>query len=166
MSSKAALKKAVKESNERLGSNFKIWIKRRTLVKRSEQLRNRPPMSQKAATHLVESIACKYFDYHIQKEKILAPYFIDIYIKEIKVGIEIDGGIHNTQETYDNRRDDFLWKTYRVKIYRFSDKEMKNPERFKWYIWEICMHEFLIKLDKIRKKANKCGYKFPIFKNA
>ena len=58
----------------------------------------------------------------------LTPGFIlDFYCHEIKLGIEVDGGIHNNpdQNKYDKQRTEFI-EELGIKVLRFTNEEIEN----------------------------------------
>jgi very-short-patch-repair endonuclease len=108
--------------------------KRKAFKKKLEKSK---PRSQKNAHQYIFKVARKVFNFKVDSEKMFDPYFIDIYIRPLKIGIEIDGGIHDHKEGYDNNRDLFLWEKYGVKIYRFKNEDI-GTAYFKGAIWKIC----------------------------
>ncbi len=46
--------------------------------------------------------------YRVRRQQPFEGYFLDIYIRELLVAIEVDGRIHEGQEAYDQRRDKIL----------------------------------------------------------
>ena len=129
-----------------------IRIKKDVLKKRKKKLINNPTKSQKRAERIVRKIAFQKFGYKVQSERILKPYIIDIYIKSIKIGIEIDGGIHKSESGYDNKRDEFLMVNHGVSIIRFKNEDV-GTEYFKKSIWAICCDGKYRELVKLKEKA-------------
>jgi len=62
---------------------MKFKTKRSTLVGRQERLLKNPPATQKKAHRIIAKIATKIFGYKVEKERILRPYIIDSYIKDL-----------------------------------------------------------------------------------
>ena len=52
-------------------------------------------------------------------------YILDFYCHKAMVAVEIDGGIHQHQKSYDKYRDEFLAGIGIITL-RFSDKEVLN----------------------------------------
>lgn len=75
-----------------------------------------------------------------RKQHPIDRYIVDFYCYEIKLIIEIDGGIHDSQKEYDENRDHYLTAN-KYNILRFSDEEIK--------------HSTNDVLDKIRKSASE-----------
>ena len=132
-----------------------LKIKKSTLKRRKADLVKKTTPSHKKALKIVREIAL-LFSYSVEKERILKPYILDIYIKDIKVGIEIDGAVHKETSGYDNRRDEFLLKTHRVKMFRFTNEDVKS-KYFTAAVWDILMSGFNKKLFKIREAALSDG---------
>jgi len=128
---------------------------------RKKNLLEKTTVSQAKASSIVQSIACKIFKFQVQKERILDPYFLDVYIKSIKVGIEIDGGIHNQQEGYDNRRDSFLMEKYDVRVFRFKNEDV-GTIYFERAIFDICLDGLYNYLNIIRGEALQRNVDIPI----
>jgi len=66
-------------------------------------------------------------------EHIVPPYILDIFLPRFNIGIEIDGGIHNSRIEYDSRRDRYL-ERMGITMVRFDnetvDKHVKYIVRF------------------------------------
>jgi very-short-patch-repair endonuclease len=52
-------------------------------------------------------------------------YVMDFYCPKLRIGIEIDGGIHRSKLEYDAYRDKYI-KSYDIKVIKFSDQEVIN----------------------------------------
>ena len=57
----------------------------------------------------------------------IGPYVIDFYCPEIRLGIELDGGVHETSYTheYDEMRSRFLAEN-RIRVLRFDNEVVYN----------------------------------------
>ena len=57
----------------------------------------------------------------------VGPYVIDFYCPEIRLGIELDGGVHKTSYTpeYDEMRSRFLAEN-RIRVLRFNNEVVYN----------------------------------------
>ena len=55
----------------------------------------------------------------------ITPYILDFYCSSKKLAIEIDGGMHNDREKYDQAREDFL-KEKGIKVIRFTHTEVRQ----------------------------------------
>ncbi|TPV33819.1 endonuclease domain-containing protein [Paucihalobacter ruber] len=76
---------------------------------------------------LWREIKGKKLGYKFSKQIPIDSYIVDFYCKELKLAIEVDGGIHFTeeQEKYDHQRQKKL-ESLGVKLIRFSDDDIKN----------------------------------------
>lgn len=50
----------------------------------------------------------RFHDMKFRRQVPIGPYIVDFYCAEKKLIIEVDGGIHALQQTYDAQRDAFL----------------------------------------------------------
>ena len=66
----------------------------------------------------------------------IGPYVLDSYCPEIRLGIELDGGVHKTSYTneYDKMRTMFLSEN-RIRVLRFDNEVVYN--NVEWIIEEI-----------------------------
>jgi very-short-patch-repair endonuclease len=60
-----------------------------------------------------------------RKQHPIGRYIADFCCPSIKLIIEVDGAIHNSQKEYDKNRDDYL-KVQGYITLRFSDKQIKD----------------------------------------
>lgn len=61
----------------------------------------------------------------------VGPYILDFYCPQFRLAIELDGGVHNTEEskTYDKERDEYL-KNHDIVTIRFWNSEVsRNLEK-------------------------------------
>ena len=69
-------------------------------------------------------------DYPVQfrRQVWFGPYILDFYCAKAKLGIELDGSQHYTEETkeYDQRRSNFLEINYQIQLIRFSNLDFKQ----------------------------------------
>ncbi len=73
-----------------------------------------------------------------QRQVILGNYIIDFLCLDKKIIIEVDGGQHATQETYDRRRTLYL-KSIGYRVLRFWNNEvLGNTEGVIDTIWKAC----------------------------
>ena len=131
------------------------------LKKRKCQLIKKPTFTQKKAEEIVKKVAGRIFRYKVQTERIIRPYILDIYIKNIKIGIEIDGGVHEKQGGYDNKRDQFLWEKHGIRVFRFNNKDI-TAKYFKETIWQVCIDGTYRYLEHIRERASDNNIVLPI----
>jgi len=123
-------------------------VDKKLLIKRRAELLGKTTKSQAKALKIVRNIAIDIFKYKVFSERILMPYILDIVIHDVKVGIELDGSVHNDSNGYDNRRDMFLWSQYKLKVYRFKNEDVFTPA-FTQTIWDICIRgvdDYIVKI--------------------
>lgn len=85
-----------------------------------QELRNN---ATRAEIALWEKLKGKKLGIKFRRQYSFGTYVIDFYCAAIKLGIEIDGGIHNTQKEKDDYRTRTL-NQYGIRIIRFSNKEV------------------------------------------
>ncbi len=67
-------------------------------------------------------------DLKFLRQKILGEFIVDFYCNEIKLVIEIDGEIHDTQKERDNERDFYLKEKFNLKIIRYKNNFILKNE--------------------------------------
>jgi very-short-patch-repair endonuclease len=127
---------------------------------RKKTFENMTP-SHRRANKMVRKIAVKYFGFKMKVEKVYVPYILDIYIPSIRVGIEIDGGVHDRQFGYDNRRDQFLFDQYGIRMFRFTNAQVHDGDFFKESVWAICYEGMKAIIHKANNKADDLGIYVP-----
>ena len=57
----------------------------------------------------------------------IGPYIVDFYCPKAKLAVELDGGVHSTDEAreYDRKRNEFL-HDYTITTVRFRNEEVFN----------------------------------------
>jgi very-short-patch-repair endonuclease len=74
--------------------------------------------------------------YKFRRQRPIGPYFVDFICLEKRVVIEVDGGQHSEQRSYDDRRDAWL-KKEGFRVLRFWDHEvLRKIENVKQVIWQ------------------------------
>ena len=70
-------------------------------------------------------ILLKYFnEFRFLKQKPIDGFILDFYCSKLKLGIEIDGGIHIANVTRDKERDKILFSKYNIKVIRFKNEDI------------------------------------------
>ena len=86
-------------------------------------------------------------------------YFIDLWIKDLMLGIELDGGIHKQQINKDLERDNRIMKRGLILMIRFENKNVlgKNQDYFKYVIKEAIKSRVIFLSSNIKghKRLNK-----------
>jgi very-short-patch-repair endonuclease len=71
-----------------------------------------------------------------RRQRPIGPYFVDFVCLEKHIVVEVDGGQHSEQRTYDDRRDAWLTKEG-FHVLRFWDHEvLREIEHVKQVIWQ------------------------------
>lgn len=113
------------------------------------------PSSQRKARKTLLKI-CKWFGINMLHEHSLSPYVVDLYIKQLKIAIEIDGASHDHRVSYDAKRDTLLMKKYGVKVFRFYAHQV-GTIYFRKAIYEIIVNAFHEKLASAKIIAAESG---------
>ena len=61
----------------------------------------------------------------------VGPFVLDFYAPALRLGIELDGQHHYTEEgmAYDRQRSDYLWREHEIRVLRFENRLVfENPE--------------------------------------
>ena len=98
----------------------------------------------------------KTFGIKVLEEYIKHPFILDLYIKELRIGIEIDGGIHKDREQKDITRDNYLKQKHRIDVFRFNKTEVSNGV-YRNSLWFLFYRSFLEKIKTINEHAVVCG---------
>ncbi|MCX6792610.1 MAG: endonuclease domain-containing protein [Candidatus Falkowbacteria bacterium] len=69
----------------------------------------------------------KLLNLKFHRQYIVVGFIIDFYCPALKLGIEVDGGIHKLKDSiiYDKERESII-KQYNISILRFSNKSIEN----------------------------------------
>jgi very-short-patch-repair endonuclease len=62
---------------------------------------------------------------HFRRQQIVHGYFADFYCHQHELILEVDGGIHESQQEYDADREDYLIKLG-FRIVRFTNEEIQK----------------------------------------
>jgi very-short-patch-repair endonuclease len=76
---------------------------------------------------LWEKIRNKKLGLKFRRQYSIGPYVVDFYCAQLKLAVEIDGGVHaaNDVKEYDKEREDFI-KSFGIKMIRFDNEEVKG----------------------------------------
>lgn len=93
------------------------------------EMRNNPTKAEAEMWELLRHQVYNYFPNNIfYRQSVNYGYILDFYCPSLKLGIEVDGSIHNQQQEYDYYRDSNLARQG-IKIIRFSnDDVVYRPE--------------------------------------
>lgn len=113
-----------------------FYGKRRRYHKRSSsdkfdkaaQMRNNPTRAEaKMYNILYSEVVPKYPQYIFYRQSVQFGYILDFYCPKLRLGIEVDGDMHDEQKKYDYGRDNNLARQG-IQIFRFSnDDVLYNP---------------------------------------
>ena len=136
-------RKRSKETCQKIGlskKGFKFSIKSKKLMrlKRLEYLTKNPNKhpnklichkksfpEKLLGSYLKELLINSIPQYMIQGYKKNSHFFIDYYSSKYNVGFECDGTYwHNKTKIYDNKRDNFIFKKYQIKIIRLNSNDI------------------------------------------
>ena len=66
----------------------------------------------------------KFYGIDFDRQRIIGNYIVDFYIESLGLVIEIDGGVHQYQEEYDDNRTAYL-ESLGLVVYRISDESVR-----------------------------------------
>src|SRR3989338_10224479 len=99
--------------------NFKYLPYNPKLVSRARELRKETTEAeQKFWLEILKSE--KMSEFKFTRQKPLGHFIFDFYCAKLRLGIEIDGGIHTGQEIRDKERDNVLEQKFGVKVLRYT----------------------------------------------
>ncbi len=129
--------------------------RRKRLINLRDAAVKKIPTYQISAAEIIEPIA-NVFGFGVTKECIKEPYRIDVLIRDrsTRIGIEIDGGIHDRQIAYDEKRDEYLFTRYGIQMYRFENESV-GTGFFERSIWAICYTIMLYKMKSVNGLAKE-----------
>lgn len=125
---------------------------------------DRIPGEAEKSSSLAESILSKIvggvFFFKLTNEVIYEPYIVDFVVSHaiVKIGIEIDGSVHEKQQSYDERRDEILLTKYGLPVYRFANEDV-NTDRFIKSVWAICYQIYKTRIEQVDAIAGKYNIK-------
>jgi len=70
----------------------------------------------------------KFKKYKFRRQHVIEGFVLDFYCHELKLGIEIDGGIHLSRKEYDELRQEVI-ESKGVYIIRITNNEIKENKR-------------------------------------
>ena len=65
------------------------------------------------------------YNFKVRREYIIYPFIIDLYIPQLALAIEVDGGYHKTRIEYDSKRDSYL-RNIGIDILRFENETIED----------------------------------------
>ncbi len=75
---------------------------------------------------------------HFRRQQVIEPYIVDFYCHQAGLVVEVDGGVHQDQEDYDQKRDEDL-RARGLRVVRFTNTEVnQNIEGVLAEILRLC----------------------------
>jgi very-short-patch-repair endonuclease len=65
----------------------------------------------------------------LRRQQVIHGFIADFYCNQINLVVEIDGGIHEQQQDYDQLRD-YIMKQYGIRVVRFTNEEIVNKSEW------------------------------------
>ena len=98
-------------------------------------LRKRQTESEKKVWKVLRDRRCTELKFICQH--VVEGFILDFYCDKLKLGIEVDGGIHDNREAYDKARDAVL-QAEGIRMLRVKNHEIeRDPKSIVKRIWEI-----------------------------
>jgi very-short-patch-repair endonuclease len=134
----------------------KYRLYRKKLKKYSCKNLLKPTPSASGAEAILQKIVQNIFFFKLSKEVVFEPYIVDFVISHaaVKIGIEIDGSVHDRQQNYDEERDQILLQKYALPIYRFKNDDVQTSNFIK-AIWASCYQIYEVRIAQVNSIANK-----------
>jgi very-short-patch-repair endonuclease len=121
--------------------SHQTWVRKRIAKERyATKMRNHPTSSEAKAWTILQEInqTSRFF---FRRQCVTFGYIIDFYCHPLRLGIEIDGSIHEQQQVYDEYRELKL-RREGIRLLHFSNSQVfKYPEQVK--------QEIIKKMEKI-----------------
>ena len=86
----------------------------------ARELRNNQTEAEKKFWEIVRNR--KINNLKFLRQKVILEYVVDFYCHELRLAIEIDGKIHESQKERDEKRDGFLKEKYQINILRYTNE--------------------------------------------
>ena len=71
---------------------------------------------------------------HFRRQQVIEPYIVDFYCHQAALVVEVDGGVHQHQQDYDQKREEDL-RAHGLRVVRFTNREVN--ENIKGVLEEI-----------------------------
>ena len=93
------------------------------MMQRVKELRRKLTWAEKTLWQALR--ANRLNGWHFRRQQIIGGFIADFYCHAAALVIELDGGIHNSQQEYDRERTELI-KTYRIEVIRFQNEEIET----------------------------------------
>ncbi len=109
------------------------------------EMRNNPTKAEEAMWDIIRNQVYPNFpDYIFYRQSVQYGYILDFYCPRLRLGIEVDGDIHDSNERmeYDYHRDSQLSRR-NIEIHRFvNDEVLHNPQETSTKIYSILKYKY------------------------
>jgi very-short-patch-repair endonuclease len=92
----------------------------------AKQLRKGQTKAEKIIWELLHKR--KFKGYKFRRQHLFAGFILDFYCHKLRLGLEIDGPIHQKQQEYDQQRQDAI-EAKGIKIIRITNEEIADNKR-------------------------------------
>ncbi len=89
-------------------------------------LRNQQTNSEKIVWELIRDR--KFMNLKFRRQHVIEGFVLDFYCHEIRLGIEIDGGIHNKRKDYDRLRQEVI-ESEGITLLRIKNRDILDCKR-------------------------------------
>jgi len=109
-----------------------FYSRRRRYYKRSDpakfdkaaEMRNNPTQAEACMWNILRRQVYQNFpDYIFYRQSVQYGYILDFYCPRLRLGIEVDGYVHDEQKEYDYYRDNTLAR-HGIEVHRYSNDEV------------------------------------------
>jgi very-short-patch-repair endonuclease len=85
-------------------------------IQKAYEMRHNPTAAEERMWEIIKSQVMPNFPNHIfYRQSVRYGYILDFYCPTLRLGIEVDGGVHDDRERYDRQRDTNLaWRGIQV----------------------------------------------------
>jgi len=105
--------------------NYKFIPYDKNLVSRARELRkNCTKTENKFWLKILMHKRLKMFKFTRQKP--LGHFIVDFYCSNLRLVVEIDGDFHKSQKIRDKERDNFLKRSFGLRVVRYTNKDVLN----------------------------------------
>jgi very-short-patch-repair endonuclease len=96
---------------------------------KATEMRNNPTPAEASMWEILRRQVYQNFpDYIFYRQSVQYGYILDFYCPRLRLGIEVDGYVHDEQKEYDYYRDNTLAR-HGIEVHRFSNDEvLYNPQ--------------------------------------
>ncbi len=102
------------------------------------EMRHNPTRAEAAMWEILRKQVYRNFPNHIfHRQYVQYGYILDFYCPTLRLGIEVDGSIHDSQKEYDWNRDNVLAR-HKIEIQRYTNDEvLYNPNETESRIYQL-----------------------------